>query len=48
MKRVYKIKSISSCSIQERLRFNSNMPTTETREAGQELTLFDCGQIYGE
>ena len=24
------------------------MPTTETREAGQELTPFHCGQIYGE
>ena len=24
------------------------MPTTETREAGQELTPFDRGQIYGE
>ena len=48
MQRVYKIKTINSCSIQKHLMFNSNMPTTETKEAGQELTPFDCGQIYGE
>ena len=26
----------------------NNIPTTETREAGQELTPFDRGQIYVE
>ena len=48
MQRRYKIKTINSYSIQKNLRFNSNIPTTETREASQELTPFDRGQIYGE